>query len=276
MKSVRWLAAFAVAGTVLAAPVLAKARELTLGYDVYLGGLKAVALDITLDLTPGRYDMSVQMHTDGWLGRLASWSMDAESRGRLDAAALRPSEAVARTRWNGKERWRRYLYDDGVVRSEAGPKRERGPARADDAERVPGRLRKDALDLASGIVWLSATMDRGADCAQRVPIYDGKRRYDFVLDRVDRVKLSKSRYSIYEGPAETCRVALEPVYGKLGDGLLSLADDTADIWIGRVFATAPPVPVRFSVGTTVGTLVMHLKRAALSDGGAQQALRQAR
>ena len=52
--------------------------------------------------------------------------------------------------------------------------------------------------------------------------------------------------------------------------------DGATLWIGRVFAGFPPVPVRMEVETAFGGMRAYLVGATMREGGRSESLAQAR
>src|SRR4029078_10220600 len=74
----------------------ASENDLALGYAVYVGGVQAVALGIDLDTGIQAYDMKLALKTEGLIGRMFPWSMDAFSRGPFGNDGVRPSSARTR------------------------------------------------------------------------------------------------------------------------------------------------------------------------------------
>jgi hypothetical protein len=90
-------------------------------------------------------------------------------------------------------------------------------------------------------------------CNRKVPVFDGRLRYDLTSEfkRVETVKASKG----YQGPVMVCAVYFTPVSGYLPNSttmkyLASIRD--AEAWMAPIAGTRVLVPFRFSLPTPVG------------------------
>lgn len=237
-------------------------RMVLLSYELTFAGISAATVDIALGLEPGRYDLDLDIRTDGVVGAFAPWSMRSVSAGSLDNGQVRPTRYETSDQWQGKRNWRRVYYGaDGIAWSESSrdAQKDGGPPK-----QIPAEYRRGVMDLASGIVQVAAAMDSGQDCNQRIPVFDGKRRFDFVMTALEEVKLRPDANSAFHGRAKLCRFGISPVAGKTRKGgFWDQAGDTPRVWIGRVFDDAPPLPVRLAVRTRFGYVTVHLVRASM-------------
>lgn len=274
------LAALVVWGAA-SAPATASGGQdaaLELYYKVYIGGFHALDLDVDIDLDPARYDVNAHFRTTGTVGSLLPWWMKAYSRGALVDGRVTPAEAGQKNTWRGRERYLDMTFRNGLAEiSKIKP-----PPARDERDRVPPRMRRGVLDLASAILRAIRTIeDRGA-CAARIPVFDGRRRYDFVLEPEGRDTLRASRYSPFSGEALTCIASIDrkagfkdfedhDVYAEDG-GRRHRYDRRARVWMGAAFENLPPVPVRVSIDTRFGALYAHLNRATATRAGQRMRL----
>jgi hypothetical protein len=91
-------------------------------------------------------------------------------------------------------------------------------------------------------------------CNRRVPVFDGRVRYDLHSEfkRIENVKAERG----YEGPAVVCAVYFTPISGYVPDRpaikyLVELRD--AEVWLAPISGTRVLVPFRFSLPTPLGT-----------------------
>jgi hypothetical protein len=91
-------------------------------------------------------------------------------------------------------------------------------------------------------------------CHRRVPVFDGRVRYDLRSEfkRIETVKAERG----YEGPAVVCAVYFTPISGYVPDRpaikyLVALRD--AEVWLVPISGTRVLVPFRFSMPTPLGT-----------------------
>jgi len=91
-------------------------------------------------------------------------------------------------------------------------------------------------------------------CNRRVPVFDGRVRYDLRSEfkRIETVKAERG----YEGPAVVCAVYFTPISGYVPNRpaikyLIELRD--AEVWLAPISGTRVLVPFRFSMPTPLGT-----------------------
>lgn len=254
------------AALMLAAPQAraAGATDLALSYDVYVGGLQALSLGIDLEAGVHAYDMKLALKTHGLIGRLFPWSMDAFSRGQFGNDRIRPASAGQRSLWNGKERSTELNYQpNGTVAVTAVPPR-------DDAAR--SRALEDevsgTVDLVSAILSLLKHVETGEPCQASVPVFDGRRRYDFTARPAGNAVLRRSPYLKFEGEAIACHVFVRPVDGSSRrPALIDLTDENAmTVWIARLLPDVPPVPVKLDMDTGLGAVRAYLAAARRGAG----------
>lgn len=258
----------ATAGTREAAP---GKRDVDLHYAIYFGGMQVLKLDIGLALDGARYDVKAAMKTRGFVARMFPWSMRANSKGRFDSARVRPQEAYSENTWRGKKGWVSLSFDDRGPRVvSAKPERK--------ASEIPPSEMRDALDVASAILFLSHTAEAGRSCDIKVPVFDGRRRFDFVIDRLGQEEMVRDRYSAFTGTAQTCKVAMEVLHGKKRErdyGGFGSEGRTATIWLAPIFEGLAPMPVRIEYDTRWGLIVAHLAHAKVTGAGRQIVLERA-
>ena len=260
-------AACAVALASSAGTAAAERLRFDLSYDIYVGGLHAGKLDASIRLDPGKYAFDVHGETLGLLETLVRWRMDSHSRGRLVRDRVRPVEAGQRNKRRGRKRFVEIEFAGDMPRVV----RARPESRADGRDEVLPEARRGALDPIGGVLAIITALDAGGSCDTAFPVFDGRRLYDLSIRGEEVVMLAASRYTPYAGPAMRCQIRFKQKAGfKRGaDGTEERFRTAADIWMGRVFAGQPRLPVRIEFEFRLGALVGHLSRASYSspDGG---------
>lgn len=260
--------------------------DFTLAYDVYFGGAHVGGLQVGVGLAPSAYNMYLQARTVGLIDRLFHWRMQARSHGLLEAGMIKPLQAEHGNVWRGKTKHTTLVYDGDrikVTRTESGKKKEID-------KDVPDALRRATFDTTSAILRVALTMRAGRNCANRVPIFNGGRRFDLVMTSESAERLNATRYSPFSGTAQKCKVWLRrlgeknPSYDEVDHNPEGSADEQdrgrgwkerdkhGFVWIGRVFEDAPPMPVRIKVETRFGNIMGHLRSAEMSRDGVKQRL----
>ena len=114
-----------------------------------------------------------------------------------------------------------------------------------------------SVDPMSSLLYmmLGSSVTEDDPCGKRVPIYDGKRRYDFKLKYVKKMTISSNDEHGYNGPGLHCKIQYEEVAGfrerdPNEDPFPWISVYMADINDGDIL-----IPVRFSLKTPYGGLV---------------------
>ncbi len=128
-----------------------------------------------------------------------------------------------------------------------------GEPPASDAERA------GALDPISALLGLmmSLPVDESGVCRGRIPVFDGKARYDL---RLHNAGLDDVRTRGWRGEAIRCQAYVEPVSG-YDEGDRPSEDDTArpvTIWLAQIGEMY--IPVRFRAQTRLGSINVRARR----------------
>lgn len=252
-------------------PALAESPTSGLHYKVYIGGFHVVDLQIDLGLGAEAYDVEARLRTIGTIGNMFPWSMKAYSNGGLRAESVVPVAAGQQNNWRGNERFIDMTFAGGMPTVE----RIKPQPSGDERNAVPPEMRRGAIDLTSAIVAILTRLDAGAPCDASIPVFDGRRRFDLVARPDGTDRLRASRHSPFEGPTVNCLVSVDKKAGfKENDsGGWNDPGREARVWMGRAFEGVPPVPVRLTIDTPVGSLIAHLDRATYKSGDRADVLR---
>ncbi|MDZ5647332.1 DUF3108 domain-containing protein [Nitrospirillum sp. BR 11828] len=262
-----------VLSLLLALPAGAQAAEtpqhLRLGYDVYVGGLKMGRMTLETDIKGDDYRVSVAAEAGDMLARLIKWSYTAEAEGTfggVHGVAPRHFHSLRTLRDKSWDATLSYTAPYGARDTAVSFTQTPAPS-PEDANAVPMDQRPGTVDLLSAAAAISRHAE-GGDCASRLPVYDGRRRYDVVMESRPGRHIEKSDYTVFEGDAIGCHVAIVPVAGFKPAGRGSQNFWTAapdgkprgfDLWIGRPVPGGPVVPVRLEAGELFFTHVIgHL------------------
>jgi hypothetical protein len=244
-----------------------------LDYKIYIGGLEALAATATIASDPTRYDVEIKASTAGAIGRIFPWTIHIGSRGNVSGDRLQPVEHAQISNFQGKDRSVTLVYDGkgGFLERRVVP-----DAQEDARDPVPEEMTRDTLDIVSGILAGLRTVDRTGSCAGRVPVFDGRRRFDLVYSDDGHERLEASGASAYEGDALRCAVNVEPVAGfwrknqkKFFTRRVNGEDQVVPIavYVARVGAAKVEVPVRIESASPFGPLVLNLQSVRDAPGG---------
>jgi hypothetical protein len=270
---IRILALGAALAAVLGGPARAAEpdRQLSIDYEVYLGGLNALKLTLEARLGAARYDMGVRLATQGFAGWLVDWRMTADSKGMLRDGQVRPMAAQADSVWRGRSRRQLLEYGaDGAVMAKVDP-----PVDPEHREPVPSAMQGNSMDLAGALLSTLRAVGAKGRCEHKERVFDGRRLYDFSLRHEGEDMLKPNDYSPYGGPAIRCRIKVEMLAGRLWESEESDEDrrrrGDAIVWLAPVFENAPLMPVRMQYELRFGAMTAYLRAARLKpmDGPVQ-------
>jgi len=259
----------AFAAILVAAPAFAEDAPVkpavALDYKIYIGGLEALSATATIGSDAAHYDIEIKAVTAGAVGRMMPWTVNIGSRGNVSGETLQPVEHAQTNNFQGKDRSVVLRYDGhgGFIDRKVMP-----DAQEDQRDEVPADMTRDTLDIVSGVMAGLRTVDRTGSCTSRVPVFDGRRRFDLVYTDDGHETLESSDVAIYAGDALKCTVKVEPVAGfwrknqkKFFSRKVNGEDQVVpvEVYIARVGAAKVEVPVRVESASPFGPLVLNLQ-----------------
>ena len=243
-------------------------RDIYFFYEVYLGGLHAMDTAATFKRQGTRYSFAVKVGTKGFFRALAPWDADLISNGRIAKDKINPVSANVVTTWKEQVNSVAFKYNKKKsVEAVFVP-----PESRDNHEAIPNEMLSQAYDPLNGIIQVMTNIAYGQGCTQNVPIYDGHRRFDFVLRDQGYAELKGEDYSVFTGQAQKCEADLTMQAGTRKDREGSKFWDDSQgkggrppvyIYLGKVRDDWPNLPVRAETSTFFGNIMVHLK--AVSD-----------
>ena len=242
----------------------APARIADLTYDVYLGGLHIFTLDIGMILQPDRYRVTAEGGTQGMVGWLYKWDIKLAAEGVDDDGRIEPRNYVAESDWQHN---RRVVHLGFAAEGRYGLQQDPPPEPDPDIEgELPQTLPEGTVDPLSFALAASRALEQSGRCDQTVPLFDGQRRYDLIMEHGGEAILPPSDYSIYQGLAVRCTFSIKRISGfrkSWRSGRQGDADSSAPptIWVAPIRKDLPPVPVRYDGAIALGHIVIHLTRA---------------
>ena len=240
-------------------------HKLSLKYDVYAGGFKALNASLVMDLAKRAYDMKLKATTEGFIGSLFPWSASYNTSGHAEKGKLIPSVYTERSTWRGNEKVTEMDYGPSgkILKSTTQNGGQTTVNR--DIDQV---LSANTLDLLSGTLTMLQSAKNTDKCDGKFPVFDGKRRFNIVLQDDGTEVLPVSRYSKFSGEAMRCTVTVEPVAGFVPKdqkrGWMAVQNHTEErhklptIWLARVGDSGQVVPVRMEIASEYGSVVAHL------------------
>ena len=130
---------------------------------------------------------------------------------------------------------------------------------------------KDALDPITAVMMFTR-VNGASPCARRIPIFDGKQRFDLLMTSAGQQKIAETRPSGQPGIGYLCKVRYLPISGHKNNEESKNAADKTDIEVALrpVPSANLLVPYRVTVATKWGTGTMLLQRMDIVAPGQKQ------
>lgn len=222
-------------------------------FSAYYSGFKIGEARGRLQSGGSEYALDVTARTAGVLGWMMNVNQRASSNGRLDG--------LPRAAWHrnhnedGDNRnWIELAFtpeDIRIVDAQPHPDTEtRSP--------VSPQMKKGALDPLSAVLAIGIKVTDAKQCTGAVPVFDGRRRYDTVLEH-----LGSETYTGPLGPRETLRCQFRFVrHGGYRPRAKRWKGIEGTAWLQQVADGLPMLPVRVEVETSYGTAFIHMVSAS--------------
>jgi hypothetical protein len=234
--------------------------RVALTYEVYSGGFHLLTVDVDLAMAGERYGVTTRMQTAGFLSWILSWSQVAASEGLIRNDAMSPERHRSEGQIRGRRRAVEIDYEKGLVSAVRVDPR---PADDEDRDEVPPAVQRQGIDPMSAILGAVQRISAGRGCDGRLPVFDGRRRYDLVLTDRGRHEMPETRYSGFSGEALQCDFLYEPIAGHNRRRPDPERSEKRNIQSGRVYAAVATgslvMPVRVEIDSDWGVTVAHLR-----------------
>jgi len=130
---------------------------------------------------------------------------------------------------------------------------------------------KGVLDPLSAIL-VVASYTNPDPCDHRLPIFDGKERFDLVLSYKGQVKVSEQQPSGQPAIAHVCRVKYRPIAGHKVDAESSYlaTSDAIEVSLRPIPSANVLVPYQITIPTLIGYATIVSKRVEIESPGLPQ------
>ena len=237
----------------------ASAETLSFEYQIEWGHITLGEASVSLTEEDGRYTLQGQGRTEGAFALLFDW------RGRVRTEGI-ASNDERRSLWlshegvrNGKRLLTRVDWtEDGTPRTETDP-----PPDREEVTQVPARSTVGTSDPFTALMRVLDNLQKKGRCEGDARVWDGRRRYDLVVEHGGVEELVADRSWAYAGPTVKCRWSIDRIGGFWRQSSpWRVKDDEGERWLWAAgIADGRFVPVRFEVETGFGTIVGRLRPA---------------
>jgi len=239
-------------------PADGRPTKIKANYGINFNGINIGDFKLTATLAPSEYAVNATAQISVLAGMLFEWNGITASSGRVISRGPLPYSYSFGYKTSEKSENIDIKFSNNVVREIAVT-----PPQRPSAARIPitRKHMQNVVDPLSALVMLTnvgANKTGPEVCAKRLPIFDGKARYDLQLS-YKGTKAINANNGGYKGPAYVCKVKFIPIAGhKLGDeeSVYAAQNESMEVWMMPVAKAGIYVPYYIYVPTPVGTATL--------------------
>jgi Protein of unknown function (DUF3108) len=236
-------------------------------YDVNFNGFNVGTFEFQAQTEDESYTLAGNAHLTLLLGAF-TWIGETRAFGLFANEIPRPALFSFDFKANNKIGSTKVDFDNGTVLEVR-----HIPPPAPKPGTVPVRDQhlRGVLDPLSAIM-LVANYSNPDPCDRRVPVFDGKERFDLELSYKGEVKVNEQQPSGQPAIAHVCRVKYKPIAGHKVDAENSYlaTTDAIEVSLRPVPSANILVPYQITIPTMIGSATIVSKRVEIESPGLPQ------
>ena len=233
------------------------ATKITVNYGVYWSGLHFGDVRVVINVRDFDYEMKGDGQSSFLGGLIYEWSGGTTSAGKLSKSGPQPSLYTLSYSTGDKHSDVRISFSGGAVSDvSTSPKKRPNPKNI----LVTKEQLRGVLDPMTGAFLQVRPNLPEADlkvCDETIPVFDGKLRFNIVLEPKQQRRVERKGPNGYSGLAAVCGVRFVPISGfRPGDrgiNFMSSHADEIEVWLVPLPSTVLYLPYRISVPTAFGS-----------------------
>jgi Protein of unknown function (DUF3108) len=236
-------------------------------YEVNFNGFNVGTFEFQAQTEDESYSLTGTARLTLLLGAF-SWIGETRAFGLISNQVPKPAAFSFDFQANSKTGSTKVDFDDGVVLEV-----KHNPRVEPKTDIVPLRQQhlKGVLDPLSAIMVVS-NYSRADPCERRLPIFDGKERFDLVLSYKGEVKVNEQQPSGQPAIAHVCKVKYRPIAGHKADAENSYlaTTDAIEVALRPIPSANVLVPYQITIPTMLGYATIVSKRVEIELPGRPQ------
>jgi hypothetical protein len=204
--------------------------------------------------TAANYDIEGDFTTTGMAAWFASVANKSVTHGREVGSQPHPVSFESETDRNGAVQHLHVEYNaDGTPKGSATPP-PKEPVTPVSFTTLPG-----TVDNLTAYLLLEKQIAHGGGCALRVPVFDGRHRYDLQFSDAGRHMLSPAEGQNFSGQTQACHMTRTDIGGFYIDKSHEEGARAGTIWYAQLLPQGDiAVPVRMEMETEIGKVELFL------------------
>jgi len=218
-------------------------------------GLRLMTTHTVIEETPAWYLIQGDFATAGLGAVFANVENRSVARGHQQADIPHPESFESETARDGVVVHNKVAYlTDGT------PNGSSTPAPKEAITPVDASQLRGTVDNLTAYLLLERQIARGGSCNLRVPVFDGRHRYDLRFSDAGSTVLAPAEGQNFKGPAHECRMVRDEIGGFYVDKSHAEGARAGTIWYAQLMPGDIAVPVRMEMQTEIGEVEIYLSR----------------
>jgi Protein of unknown function (DUF3108) len=231
--------------------------QVTANYGVYWAGLHFGDVRLIIKVRNADYEMKGDGRFSVMGGLIYKWSGGTTSAGKLVKSGPQPSLYTLSYSGGDKHGDVRISFSGGAVSDVS-----TSPNKRPNPKNIPvtrEQLRGVLDPMTGAFLRRRPNLSEGdlRVCDETIPVFDGKLRFNLVLEPKQQTRLEHKTPDNYSGLAAVCGVRFIPISGFRPDDrgvkYMSSHSDAIEVWLVPLPSTDLYLPYRISVPTAFGT-----------------------
>ena len=219
-------------------------------------GLHVLTTHTVIEETPASYVIQGDFETSGIGAIFANVANRSLAEGREVSDEPKPVTFDSETDRNGAVQHLSVKFRaDGVPDGSVTPA-PKEPVTPVNYRQLPG-----TVDNLTAYLMLERRVARGGGCDLRVPVFDGRHRYDLEFSDAGQHILSPAEGQNFKGETQACRMVRDEIGGFYLDKNHEEGASSGTIWYAKQLMPGDlAVPVRMTMQTEIGDIALFLSK----------------
>ena len=185
-------------------------------FTAFIGPFNASTAEFEYNLTKDKYSVQSVVRTNGTFNALYPFEAQYYTGGKIENDFLETSAYRYNSKSRFNKRTKEMIYnDEGQPVFSVSTKN--GKEKKKEIEPTPET--EDTTNLQTVLAAIARQYNNLRFCDSRIPIFDGKKRYDVIFRDEGTEELKENKYSPFSGKAAKCSMYIDKL-GAEGDDLL--------------------------------------------------------
>jgi len=217
-------------------------------FTAFVGPFNAATAEFEYDLSAASYAVRSVIRTNGTFDTIYPFQAQYETGGKIIGEKMRPANYKYESKSRFSKRSKQTFFDASGLPLYSISTKNGKSKRKDVRKKI---AENDSTDLQTVLGLIVQRYYNVRFCAARLPVFDGKRRYDVIVEDEGKENLEAVAHSPYAGNAVKCSIYIDKLQEKGDDLLWELASDRRIyFWIMEDTKSKLPFIARIKINET--------------------------